>query len=383
MRNRIYLDNASTTSLAPEALESMLPFLQESWGNPSSIHGTGREARKAIDRARRQVAAAIGAEVKDIYFTAGGSESDNWAIKGIAFAHRNRGNHIITSAIEHHAVLEPCEWLEKQGFRVTRLPVDATGRVRPEDVERAVSPETVLISVMAANNEIGTLEPIGEIAAIAKRHGIPFHTDAVQAIGAVPIDVRRSGIDLLSLSGHKFHGPKGVGALYVRGGLKIDPLVHGGEQERGYRSGTENVPGIVGMGTAIERAMARMDENARRISALRDRLIRGILERIPGSRLNGHPETRLPNNCHVSIPGAQGEALLLRMDLVGIACSSGSACTSGSLDPSHVLQAIGLDEEEAGGSLRLTLGEETTEAEIDEVLRVLPGIAADLRAMRA
>ena len=382
MRNRIYLDNAATTSLAPEALEAMIPFLKSEWGNPSSVHGTGREAKKAVDQARRQVADAIGADPREIYFTSGGSESDNWAIKGVAYAAQHRGKHIITSAVEHHAVLETCSWLKKQGFQITLLPTDGVGRVSPQELEKAITPETVLISVMTANNEIGTIEPVEEIAAAAHAHGIPFHTDAVQAAGAIPLDVHRCGIDMLSLSGHKFHGPKGSGALYIREGLRIDPLIHGGGQERRLRSGTENVAGVVGLGAAISLAAEHLEENAARVSALRDKLIGGILERIPDVRLNGPKEDRLPNNCHISIPGVEGEALLLRMDLAGIACSSGSACTSGSQDPSPVLQAIGLNEEMAGGSLRLTLGTETTEAEIDEVLRVLPDIAADLRAMR-
>ena len=382
MRNRIYLDNAATTSLAPEALAVMMPFLEAEWGNPSSVHGTGREAKKAVDRARRQVADAIGADPREIYFTSGGSESDNWAIKGIAFAAQHRGKHIITSAVEHHAVLETCSWLKKQGFRITILPTDGEGRVSAADLEKSITSETVLISVMMANNEIGTIEPVEEIAAAAHAHGIPFHTDAVQAAGAIPLDVHRSGIDMLSLSGHKFHGPKGIGVLYIREGLRIDPLIHGGGQERRLRSGTENVAGIAGLGAAITLATEHLEKNAVRVSALRDKLIEGIMERIPDARLNGPKDGRLPNNCHVSIPGAEGEALLLRMDLAGIACSSGSACTSGSQEPSPVLQAIGLNEEMAGGSLRLTLGTETTEEEIDEVLRVLPAIAADLRALR-
>ena len=382
MKNRIYLDHAATTSLAPEVLEAMMPSLLEGWGNPSSVHGTGREARRAVEQARREIAGAIGAQPGEIYFTSGGSESDNWAIKGVAFASREKGNHIITSAIEHHAVLETCRWLEKQGFRVTYLAPDAGGRISPEALEKAITGDTVLISVMTANNEIGTLEPIDEMAALARARGIPFHTDAVQAVGAVPVSVAAAGVDLLSMSAHKFHGPKGIGVLYIRGGIAIHPLIHGGGQERGIRGGTENVPAIVGMGAAITRAMNRLEDNAERITRLRDRLIQGLMERIPGARLNGHPTLRLPNNCSISIPGAEGEALLLRMDLAGIACSSGSACTSGTPEPSHVLRAIGLDQEMAEGSLRLTLGEETTEEEIDEVLRVLPAIAEDLRSMR-
>lgn len=381
MKDRIYLDNAATTAVSPEVLETMLPYFTEIFGNPSSIHGTGREAHKAVDNARKQVAAAIGATPQEIYFTAGGSESDNWAIKGIAFAKRKQGNHIITTAIEHHAVLHTCKWLEKQGFTVTYLPVDETGLVSPADVEKAITPETILISVMAANNEIGTIQPVAEIGAIAKSHGIVFHTDAVQAIGAIPIDVNAMNIDMLSMSGHKFHGPKGIGALYVRRGIRLDQLIQGGAQERGQRAGTENLAGIVGIGKAIEIATENLPQKAAAMSTLRDKLITGILEKIPDVRLNGHPTLRLPNNVNVSVRYVEGEALLLRLDLAGIAGSSGSACTSGSLDPSHVLLAIGLPHEIAHGSLRLTLGTDTTEADVDEVLKVLPGIVSDLRAM--
>ena len=379
--DRIYLDNAATTAVSPEVLEAMLPYFTQCFGNPSSIHSTGRDARRAVDAARRQVAGAIGAQPQEIYFTAGGSESDNWAIKGTAFARRNKGNHIITSAIEHHAVLHTCAWLEKQGFEVTYLPVDEFGRVRVEDVEKAITDKTILITIMAANNEIGTIQPIEEIAKIAKAHHILFHTDAVQAIGAMPIDVNAMHIDMLSMSGHKFHGPKGIGALYIRKGVKIDQYLHGGAQERGQRAGTENLAGIVGMGKAIEIATQHLEENARRLTALRDKLIDGILAEIPDVRLNGHRTQRLPNNVNVSVRYVEGEALLLRLDLAGIAGSSGSACTSGSLDPSHVLLAIGLPHEIAHGSLRLSLGTDTTEAEIDEVLDKLPGIVKNLRDM--
>ncbi len=381
MTDRIYLDNAATTAVSPEVLETMLPYFTECFGNPSSIHGTGREAAKAVSAARKQVAAAIGAQPQEIYFTAGGSESDNWAIKGTAFAKKNKGNHIITTAIEHHAVLHTCKWLEKQGFEVTYLPVDETGMVSPADVEKAVTDRTILISVMAANNEIGTVQPIAEIGRIAHEHGIVFHTDAVQAIGAIPINVNEMNIDMLSMSGHKFHGPKGIGVLYVRKGVRLDTLIHGGAQERGQRAGTENLAGIVGIGKAIELAAANLTENAARMTVLRDKLINGILKEISDVRLNGHPTDRLPNNCNVSIRYVEGEALLLRLDLAGIAGSSGSACTSGSLDPSHVLLAIGLPHEIAHGSLRLSLGTDTTEEQIDEVLKVLPGIVSDLRAM--
>ncbi len=379
--DRIYMDNAATTAVSPVVLETMLPYFTECFGNPSSIHSTGRDARKAVDAARRQVAAAIHAEPSEIYFTAGGSESDNWAIKGAAFARRNKGNHIITTAIEHHAVLHTCEWLEKQGFEVTYLPVDEYGRVTAEQVAAAITDKTILITVMAANNEIGTIEPIAEIGKVAKEKGILFHTDAVQAIGAIPMDVKAMNVDMLSMSGHKFHGPKGIGALYIRKGVRIDIHMAGGAQERGQRAGTENLAGIVGIGKAIEVATQELDGYMKRVSALRDKLINGILEKIPDVKLNGHPTERLPNNVNVSFKYIEGEALLLRLDLAGIAGSSGSACTSGSLDPSHVLLAIGLPHEIAHGSLRLSLGTDTTEAEVDEVLEKLPGIVAGLRAM--
>ena len=379
--DRIYMDNAATTAVSPEVLQAMLPYFTDIYGNPSSIHSTGRDARRAVDAARKQVAAAIGAQPTEIYFTAGGSESDNWAIKGTAFAKRAKGNHIITSQIEHHAVLHTCAWLEKQGFEVTYLPVDEFGRVRVEDVEKAITDKTILISIMAANNEMGTLQPITEIGKLAKSRGILFHTDAVQAMGAIPIDVNAMNIDMLSMSGHKFHGPKGIGVLYVRKGVHPDIFMHGGAQERGQRAGTENLAGIVGIGKAIELATQNLEANAARMSRLRDKLIDGILAEIPDVRLNGHRTERLPNNVNVSIRYIEGEAMLLRLDLAGIAGSSGSACTSGSLDPSHVLLAIGLPHEIAHGSLRLSLGTDTTEEQVDEVLRVLPGIVKDLRAM--
>ena len=379
--NPIYLDNAATTAVSPEVLQEMLPWFTEHYGNPSSIHATGRDARKAIENARRQVAAAIGANPQEIYFTAGGSESDNWAIKGAAFANRKKGNHIITTAIEHHAVLHTCGWLEKQGFEVTYLPVDRDGRVTPEQVEAAITDKTILITVMTANNEIGTLEPIAEIGKIAKAHKVLFHTDAVQAVGAIPLDVQALNVDMLSMSGHKFHGPKGIGALYIRRGVRIDTLIHGGAQERGQRAGTENLAGIVGIGKAIELATENLPEKAAKLSAMRDRLIDGILERIPDVRVNGPREGRLPNNANVSVRYIEGESMLLKLDLAGIAASSGSACTSGSLDPSHVLLAIGLPHEVAHGSLRMTLGSDTTDADIDKVLEVLPEIVSGLRAM--
>lgn len=377
----IYLDNAATTATKPEVLEAMLPYFTQVYGNPSSIHGAGREARRAVEKARSQVAAALGADKGEIYFTAGGSEADNWAIKGAAFAHRSKGNHIITSSIEHHAVLHTCQWLEKQGFEVTYLPVDEDGLVNPADVEKAITDQTVLVSVMMANNEIGTVEPIAEIAAIAHAHGVLMHTDAVQAVGAIPVDVKALGVDMLSLSGHKFYGPKGVGALFIKKGVRIDTFMHGGAQERARRAGTEYLPGIVGLGKAIELATGDIEGHAERLVALRDRLIDGILKEIPYARLNGHRTKRLPGNVNVSIQYIEGEALLLRLDLAGIEGSSGSACTSGSLDPSHVLLAIGLPHEIAHGSLRLTLGDFNTEADVDAVLEKLPQIVRTLRDM--
>ena len=377
----IYLDNAATTATKPEVLEAMLPYFTQVYGNPSSIHRAGRDARRAVEHAREQVAAALNADKGEIYFTAGGSESDNWALKGTAFAHREKGNHIITTQIEHHAVLHTCQWLERQGFEVTYLPVDADGLVDPADVERAITDRTILVSVMMANNEIGTIEPIAEIARIAHAHGVLMHTDAVQAVGAVEVDVRALGVDMLSLSAHKFYGPKGVGALYVRRGVKLDTYMHGGAQERGRRAGTEYLPGIVGLGKAIELATADIAGHAARLTAMRDRLIDGILKEIPYARLNGHRIRRLPGNVNVSIEYIEGEALLLRLDLAGIEGSSGSACTSGSLDPSHVLLAIGLPHEIAHGSLRLTLGDYNTEADVDATLAALPEIVRTLRDM--
>ena len=377
---RIYLDNAATTAVSPEVVEAMLPFFTQAYGNASSIHGHGREAKRAIENARRQVMKSLNAaHPQEIYFTAGGSESDNWAIKAVALQHE-RG-HIITTAIEHHAVLHTCQWLEKRGFDVTYLPVDEFGQVTAAEVEKALRPDTILVSVMAANNEVGTIQPIGEIGKLCRERGVLFHTDAVQAVGALPIDVQAMHIDLLSLSGHKLHGPKGVGALYIRKGVRIEPLLHGGAQERGYRAGTENVPGIVGLGKAVEMAYANLADNAARMTALRDQLVRGLMDRVPGARLNGHPTERLPNNVNMSFDGVEGEALLLRLDLVGVAGSSGSACTSGALDPSHVLLALGLTPAEANGALRLTLGSDTAEEEIASVLDILPPIVEDLRRM--
>lgn len=379
----IYMDNAATTATRPEVLEAMLPYFTRHYGNPSSIHSVGRDARRAVEKARQQVAAALGAQPREIYFTAGGSESDNWAIRCASRALAAKGKHIITSQIEHHAVLHTCQYMEKQGYEVTYLPVDENGLVRVEDVKKAIRPDTVLITIMAANNEIGTIEPIREIGKVAHEAGVLFHTDAVQAVGAMPIDVNDWNVDMLSLSGHKFHAPKGIGALYIRKGVKISNLIFGGAQERGLRAGTENLPGIVGLGAAIELAVSELPEYTRRLTALRDRLIDGILQSIPDVRLNGHRTQRLPGNVNVSVRYVEGEALLMRLDLAGVEASSGSACTSGSLDPSHVLLAIGLPHEIAHGSLRLSLGSDTTEADVDYVLQTLPGIVRDLREMSA
>ena len=383
MRNRIYLDHAATTAVSPEVMEEMAPFFTDSYGNPSAVYATGREAHRALDQARKRAAGAIGASPSEIYFTSGGSESDSWALIGTAFANREKGNHLITTRIEHHAVLNTCRWLEKQGFRVTYLPVDPSGRVRPEEAERAITEDTILVSVMAANNEIGTLQPVEEIGRICREKGVLFHTDAVQAMGAIPVDAGAWGADLLSLSAHKFHGPKGTGLLYVRKGTRLDPLIHGGSQERGLRAGTENLAGIAGMGKAMELAAAGIPERAERLRTLRNRLIRGVTESIPGAVLNGDPERRLPGNAHFLFPGIDGEALLLRMDLAGIAVSGGSACTTGSLEPSHVMEALGRGEREARSSLRLSLGEENTEQEIDETVQTLARIVKELREMRS
>jgi len=381
MNRRIYLDHSATTYTKPEVLEEMLPVFNKYFGNPSSIYSYGREARKLVDNARNRVAKALNALPEEIYFTSGGSEADNWALRGIAYANKERGNHIITSKIEHHAILHTCEQLEKEGFKVTYLPVDKYGMISLDDLKNAITEETILISIMYANNEIGTIQPIEEIGKIARERNIYFHTDAVQAIGNIKIDVKAQNIDLLSLSAHKFYGPKGVGALYIRKGTRIANLIHGGGQERGRRAGTENVPGIVGLGKAIELATENIDSYNEKLIKLRAKLINGIMERIPYTILNGHPEKRLPGNANFCFKYIEGESLLLNLDMKGIAASSGSACTSGSLDPSHVLLAIGLPHEIAHGSLRLTLGEENTEEDIDYVLEVLPEIVQRLRDM--
>ena len=380
--DRIYLDYAASAPVLPEVLDAMLPFFMGTYGNPSGVHADARETRRAVEQARRQAAAAIGAENREILFTSGGSESDNLAIRGTAFALREKGKHIVTARTEHPAVLNTCRALEKRGFRVTYLTPDRYGIISPDQVREAIGPETILVSIMAANNEIGTVEPVAEIGAACRERGVLFHTDAVQAAGMLKLDVAEMNADLLSLSAHKFHGPKGTGILYVRKGTRLEPLITGGPQERGLRAGTENVPGIVGTGKAIELAEAGREENCRKIRELRDLLVRLVTERIPEAQLNGHPEKRLPNNCSFSFAGIESEALLLRLDLAGISASGGSACTSGSMEPSHVLHAIGLEEEMAKGSIRLTLGRETAREEIEKTAQILPEIVADLRSMR-
>ncbi|HOV27473.1 MAG TPA: cysteine desulfurase NifS [Pseudobacteroides sp.] len=377
----IYMDHAATTYVKPEVVEAMLPFFTEKFGNASSIYTIGRESKKAIEEAREKVADAIGAQAREIFFTGSGTEADNWAIKGVAYGNRSKGNHIITTNIEHHAVLHTCQYLENDGFEVTYLPVDENGLVTPEQVAEAIRPNTILITIMFANNEIGTIQPIAEIGKLAREKGIYFHTDAVQAIGNIAIDVKEMNIDLMSMSAHKFYGPKGVGGLYIRKGVKLISFMHGGAQERGRRASTENVAAIVGFGKAIELATANLDEYNKKIMALRDRTIDEVMKRIPFVRLNGHREKRLPGNANFSFQFIEGESLLLMLDMKGIAASSGSACTSGSLDPSHVLLAIGLPHEIAHGSLRLTFGDENTDEDVDKLLEVLPPIVERLREM--
>lgn len=379
---RIYMDHAATTPLHPEVLAAMMPFLTDLYGNPSSIHSFGRETRQAIDTARDTIAENLGAsDASEIIFTGSGSEADNFAIKGTALALKEKGNHIITSAIEHHAVLDTCKWLEKQGFRVTYLPVDTYGLVDPAQAAKAINNDTILMSVHYANNEIGTIEPIEELGEIARAKGILFHTDAVQVIGSLPVRLKDMPVDMVSFSAHKFYGPKGVGGLYLRKGIRPVPLIHGGAQERNRRAGTENVAGIVGMAEALKLALNDMEARNTRIAELRDRLIQGVFNHIDHVRLNGHPARRLPGNSSFCFQYIEGESLLLNLDLQGIAGSSGSACTSGSLEPSHVLLALGLSHEIAHGSLRLTLGSATTNEDINHVLAVLPGIVAKLRDM--
>ena len=381
MKKMIYLDNAATTKTAPEVVEAMLPYFTEYFGNASSVYGFAGNSKEAMAKARETIAASLGAKVNEIYFTAGGSEADNWALKATAEAYKAKGNHIITTKIEHHAILHTAEWLEKNGFEVTYLNVDENGVVKLEELKAAIRPETILISVMFANNEIGTIEPIKEIGAIAKEHGILFHTDAVQAFGQVPINVDELNIDMLSSSGHKLNGPKGIGFLYIRKGVKIRSFVHGGGQERKRRAGTENIPAIVGYGAAVERAVRTMEERTRKEMELRDYLIDRVLKEVPYTRLNGHRTDRLPNNANFSFQFIEGESLLIMLDMEGICGSSGSACTSGSLDPSHVLLAIGLPHEIAHGSLRLTLSDETTKEDIDFVVEKVKEIVARLRSM--
>lgn len=378
---RVYLDHAATTPVDPEVVAAMLPFFAEHYGNASSVHVFGQEARQAVERARERIAHLIGARPDEIVFTGGGTESNNFTIKGVAHARKERGNHIITSAVEHHAVLEPCRFLRKNGFEVTVLPVDGTGLVDPADVKKAITGKTILISIMHANNEIGTIEPVREIGVIAREHGIPLHTDAVQTFGRIPVAVDELNVDLLSASGHKLYAPKGVGILYIRKGTRIVPFMHGGEQERNLRASTCNVPGIVGMGKAAELAGMRMEEETVRLTSMRDRMIGGILEGIDHGRLNGHPVLRLPNNVNVSLEYVEGESMLLSLDMEGIACATGSACSSQSLEPSHVLRAIGLPHEVAHGSLRFSMGRFTGDEDVDAVLSVLPGIVGRLRAM--
>ena len=381
MPTKYYFDNAATTPVREEVLQEILPYFREYYGNASSIYSIAKESKKALEAARAKVAAAIGATPDEIYFTAGGSESDNMALRGVVNASKKEKKHIITTKIEHHAILHTAEFLETKGVDVTYLNVDEFGKISLEELENAIRPETVLISVMFANNEIGTIQPIAEIAEIAKKHGVLFHTDAVQAVGHVPIDVEKLHGDLLSMSGHKLGAPKGIGAIYIRKGTRISPLIFGGAQEKKLRAGTENIAGIVGLGKAAELAVAEMEETTKKLTALRDKLIHGILESIPDSRLNGHPTDRLPGNCNISFSYIEGESLLLLLDALGIAASSGSACTSGSLDPSHVLMAIGLPHEIAHGSLRLTIDRENTEEQVDFILEKLPGLVQRLRDM--
>ena len=378
---RIYLDHAATTPTHPEVVKAMLPYFTDAFGNPSSIYSYGLEAKGAIEEARTKVAELIGARSEEIIFTSGGTEADNFALKGVAYANEHKGNHIITTPIEHHAVMEACKFLERRGFRITYLSVDEYGLVDPQDVKKAITDKTILISVMHASNEIGTIEPISEIGKIAKEAGVYFHTDAVQAVGHIPVNVDELKVDLLSISAHKLYGPKGAGALYIRKGTRSVSLIHGGEQEKRRRAGTENVPAIVGLGKAVELAGQTMNREVERLSYLRDKLIEGLVERIDNIRLNGHPRKRLPNNVNVSVDFVEGESMLLNLDLEGICASTGSACSSSSLEPSHVLLALGLPAEQAHGSLRFTFGRENTEEDMERVLEVLPGIVAGLRTM--
>lgn len=379
--NKVYLDHSATTRTDEDVAQAMVEYMTENFGNPSSVHSYGRVARKAVEEAREKVARAIGAQPEEIIFTSGGTEADNIAIRGVAYATKKKGNHIITSAIEHHAVLDTCKSLEKEGFQVTYLPVDEYGMVSVEDVKNAITDQTVLISVIHANNEVGTIQPVKEIGALAREKGIYFHSDTVQTVGKIPVDVNELNIDLLAISAHKFYGPKGIGCLYARKGVRLSPILFGGSQERKRRPGTLNVPGIVGFGLAIKKAVNMISEQIPYQTRLRDKLIKGIMERVDYVKLNGHPTERLPNNVNLSFQFIEGESLLLSLDMKGIAASSGSACTSGSLDPSHVLLAMGLSHEIAHGSLRMTLGKDNTEEQIDYVIEVLPEIVERLRAM--
>lgn len=382
MEKIIYLDNAATTKVRQEVVDAMLPYFTEQYGNPSSVYKFAGESKKAVDNARDIIAKSLNTNSQDIYFTAGGSESDNWALKATAEAYRSKGKHIITSKIEHHAILHTCDYLEKEGYEITYIDVDENGIVKLDELEKAIREDTILISIMFANNEIGTIQPVKEIGAICRERKVLFHTDAVQAVGNVPIDVKEMNIDLLSLAGHKIYGPKGIGALYIRKGVRIDNLIHGGGQERARRAGTENIAAVVGLGKAIELATKDIESHMERLSALRDKLIDGILEKVPYSYLNGpRGDKRLPGNVNVRFTYIEGESILLSLDFEGICASSGSACTSGSLDPSHVLLAIGLPHELAHGSLRLTLGDGSTEEDVDYVLEVLPGIIQRIRNM--
>lgn len=376
-----YFDHAATTYVKPEVFDAMKPWFTEFFGNPSSIYSLGRESKKAIEEARAQIAWCLNAHHTEVFFTGSGTEADNWAIKGVAFANRNKGKHLITSVIEHHAVLEAFEYLRKEGFEVTYLPVDENGLINPEDLKKEIRPDTTLVSIMYANNEIGTVQPIRELAAIAHEKGVVFHTDAVQAMGNIPVDVKELGVDLLSLSAHKFYGPKGVGALFVKKGVKLDSFMHGGAQERSRRAGTENVPGVIGMAAALKLATEKIEAYNQHLHRLSEKLIDKVLERIPHVRLNGDREKRLPGNVNFSFRFIEGESLLLMLDMKGIQASSGSACTSGSLDPSHVLLAIGLPHEIAHGSLRITFGEKNTEEEVDYLVDSLEEIVGKLRAM--
>lgn len=377
----IYVDHAATTPVRTEVIEEMLPYFNQKFGNPSSIYSLGRDSKKAIEEAREKVAKAIGAQPREIFFTGSGTEADNWAVKGVAYANRQKGKHIITTAIEHHAVLHTCQYLESDGFEVTYLPVDADGLVTAEQVRAAIRPDTILVTIMFANNEIGTIQPIAEIGRVVKEKGVYFHTDAVQAMGNVAINVADMNIDLLSMSSHKFYGPKGIGALYIKKGIKITSFMHGGAQERGRRASTENVAAIVGLAKALELAVEDLEQYNKKLLALRERTINEIQKNIPFVKLNGHRDKRLPGNVNFSFEFIEGESLLLMLDMKGIAASSGSACTSGSLDPSHVLLAIGLAHEIAHGSLRITFGEENCDADIDYIMEVLPVIVQRLREM--